>query len=52
MKRIWLENHRCFREHQDARLAPLTLLVGDKHGEDLVPCHDSGALGSDLPLFA
>ena len=29
MKRIWLENYRCFRERQDARLAPLTLLVGD-----------------------
>ena len=29
MKRIWLENYRCFREKQDARLAPLTLLVGD-----------------------
>ena len=27
MKRIWLENHRCFRERQEARLAPLTLLV-------------------------
>ena len=29
MKRIWLENYRCFRDRQDARLAPLTLLVGD-----------------------
>ena len=29
MKRIWLENYRCFRERQNARLAPLTLLVGD-----------------------
>ena len=29
MKRIWLENYRCFRERQEARLAPLTLLVGD-----------------------
>ena len=29
MKRIWLENYRCFREKQEARLAPLTLLVGD-----------------------
>lgn len=29
MKHIWLENFRCFRERQDARLAPLTLLVGD-----------------------
>ena len=29
MKRIWLENYRCFRERQDARLAPLTLLVGE-----------------------
>lgn len=29
MKRIWLENYRCFREKQEAQLAPLTLLVGD-----------------------
>ena len=29
MKRIWLENYRCFGERQEARLAPLTLLVGD-----------------------
>ena len=29
MKRIWLENYRCFRERQYARLAPLTLLVGE-----------------------
>ena len=29
MKRIWLQNYRCFRERQEARLAPLTLLVGD-----------------------
>ena len=29
MKHIWLENYRCFRERQGARLAPLTLLVGD-----------------------
>lgn len=29
MKSIWLENFRCFRERQRARLAPLTLLVGD-----------------------
>ena len=29
MKHIWLENYRCFRERQEARLAPLTLLVGD-----------------------
>ena len=29
MKRIWLKNYRCFREKQEARLAPLTLLVGD-----------------------
>ena len=29
MKRIWLENYRCFRERQEARLAPLTLLVGE-----------------------
>ena len=29
MKHIWLKNYRCFRERQDARLAPLTLLVGD-----------------------
>ena len=29
MKSIWLENYRCFRERQEARLAPLTLLVGD-----------------------
>ena len=29
MKRIWLRNYRCFRDRQDARLAPLTILVGD-----------------------
>ena len=29
MKRIWLQNYRCFRDRQDARLAPLTILVGD-----------------------
>ena len=29
MKRIWLQNYRCFRGRQDALLAPLTILVGD-----------------------
>ncbi len=29
MNRITLENFRCFREEQEARLAPLTLLVGE-----------------------
>ena len=29
MDRITLENYRCFREKQTARLAPLTLLVGN-----------------------
>ncbi|MDE2765898.1 MAG: AAA family ATPase [Chloroflexota bacterium] len=29
MNEIWLENFRCFRERQTARLAPLTLLVGE-----------------------
>ncbi|MDD9824622.1 MAG: AAA family ATPase [Gammaproteobacteria bacterium] len=29
MNKIILENFRCFREKQDVRLAPLTLLVGD-----------------------
>lgn len=29
MKSIWLQNYRCFRDRQDARLAPLTILVGD-----------------------
>ena len=29
MDRITLRNYRCFREEQSARLAPLTLLVGD-----------------------
>ena len=29
MNRITLENYRCFREKQSARLAPLTLLVGE-----------------------
>ena len=29
MDRITLENYRCFREKQTARLAPLTLLVGE-----------------------
>ena len=29
MQEMWVENYRCFRERQTARLAPLTLLVGD-----------------------
>ena len=29
MNKITLENFRCFREKQEARLAPLTLLVGE-----------------------
>src|SRR5262245_58701613 len=29
MDRIFFENIRCFRERQEARLAPLTLLVGE-----------------------
>jgi len=29
MNKITLENFRCFRERQEARLAPLTLLVGE-----------------------
>ena len=29
MHRITLKDYRCFREHQTARLAPLTLLVGE-----------------------
>ena len=29
MDRITLKNYRCFREEQSARLAPLTLLVGE-----------------------
>lgn len=29
MDRITVENYRCFRERQSARLAPLTLLVGE-----------------------
>ena len=29
MDEITIENYRCFREKQTARLAPLTLLVGD-----------------------
>ena len=29
MREISLENYRCFREQQTARLAPLTLLVGE-----------------------
>ena len=29
MDRITLKNYRCFRDEQSARLAPLTLLVGD-----------------------
>ena len=29
MDRITLKNFRCFREEQTARLAPLTLLVGE-----------------------
>ena len=29
MDRITVRNYRCFREKQTARLAPLTLLVGE-----------------------
>ncbi len=29
MDEVWVENFRCFREEQRARLAPLTLLVGE-----------------------
>ena len=29
MNEVTLENYRCFRQRQSARLAPLTLLVGD-----------------------
>ena len=29
MDEVWIENFRCFREEQRARLAPLTLLVGE-----------------------
>ena len=29
MDKITLKNYRCFREEQTARLAPLTLLVGE-----------------------
>ena len=29
MKKIALENFRCFRNKQDVRLAPLTLIVGE-----------------------
>ncbi len=29
MNRIFLENYRCFKDSQSARLAPLTLLVGE-----------------------
>ena len=29
MDTVWLKNFRCFREEQMARLAPLTLLVGE-----------------------
>lgn len=29
MDDVWLKNFRCFRERQTARLAPLTLLVGE-----------------------
>ena len=29
MDRITLKNFRCFRDEQTARLAPLTLLVGE-----------------------
>ena len=29
MDRIFLENFRCFHDRQEARLAPLTLLVGE-----------------------
>ncbi len=29
MNEIWLKDFRCFRERQTARLAPLTLLVGE-----------------------
>ena len=29
MDRIWIENFRCFRDRQEARLVPLTFLVGE-----------------------
>ena len=29
MDQVWLKNFRCFRDKQTARLAPLTLLVGE-----------------------
>ncbi len=29
MDQVWLKNFRCFREQQSARVAPLTLLVGE-----------------------
>ena len=29
MKKIRLKNYRCFRDEQEADLAPLTLLVGE-----------------------
>ena len=50
MNELRVKNFRCFREEQTARLAPLTLLVGEKqHGEDIALSHDSCPLGNRLP---
>ena len=49
MEQIRLRNFRCFREEQTARMAPLTLLVGENStGQDLVHGADSCAVGCRL----
>ena len=46
MKSITVENYRCFGTEETARLAPLTLLVGENStGEDVVGGDDPRCLG-------
>ena len=49
MDKIRLKNYRCFRDEQTARLAPLTMLVGENStGKDLLHGFDSSAPGCCL----
>ena len=46
MDEIRLRDYRCFREEQTARLAPLTLLVGENStGKTSFPGYNSRPLG-------
>ena len=45
-REIRLRDFRCFNEQQTARLAPLTLLVGENStGQDLVSRRSASGLG-------